>query len=137
MAGTEYIFFDADLRDRFVQALSARSLACTTRDDVIAGFVVALGTEPDDDTLDEIEDEYDALMNEQMLRAESRPDWVSHRVAGVPITLSDGSPCTVRLPPAVARKLLENFSTEDVREIVTAIAHSLENPIDGPLCKRK
>jgi hypothetical protein len=75
-------------------------------------------------------------MNEQMLRAESRPDWVSHRVAGVPITLSDGSPCTVRLPPEVARKLLEHFSTEDVREIVTAIAHSLENPVDGPLCRK-
>jgi hypothetical protein len=137
MPGTEYIFFDADLRDRFMQALSERGVPCETRDDAIAGYVVALGAELDEDALDEIEDDYDELMNEQMLRAESRPDWVSHRVAGVPITLSDGSPCTVRLPPAVARKLLENFSTEDARELVTAIAHSLENPIDGPLCKKK
>jgi len=132
----EYIFFDADLRDRFMQELSQRGLACETRDDAIAGFVVALGTEPEEDTLDELEDEYEELMNEQMLRAEARPDWVSHRVAGVPITLSDGSPCTVRLPPVVARKLLEHFSTADVNEIVTAIAHSLENPVDGPLCRK-
>jgi hypothetical protein len=137
MAGTEYIFFDADLRDRFVQALTARGLSCETRADAMEGFIVELATELDEDTLDVLEEEYDTLMNEQMLRAESRPDWVSHRVAGVPITLSDGSPCTVRLPPDVARKLLEHFSTGDVREIVTAIAHSLENPIDGPLCKKK
>jgi hypothetical protein len=137
MPGIEYIFFDADLRDRFMQAVSDRGLPCDTRDDAMEGFVVALQTEIDEPTLDAIEEEYEALMNEQMVRAESRPDWVSHRVAGVPITLSDGSPCTVRLEPVVARKLLENFSTEDVREIVTAIAHSLENPIDGPLCKRK
>jgi hypothetical protein len=136
MSGTEYIFFDPDLRDRFMQALSARALACETRADAMEGFVVSLPVEPDEGTLEAIEEEYEALMEEQMLRAESRPDWVSHRVAGVPITLSDGSPCTVRLPPDVARKLLEHFSTEDVREIVTAIAHSLENPIDGPLCKK-
>jgi hypothetical protein len=137
MPGTEYIFFDTDLRDRFVQALSARDLSCETRADVMEGFIVELATELDEDTLDAIEEEYDALMNEQMLRAESRPDWVSHRVAGVPITLSDGSPCTVRLPADVARPLMERFTAEEAHALVTAIAHSLENPIDGPLCKRK
>jgi hypothetical protein len=136
MSGTEYIFFDADLRDRFMQALSERALACQTRDDAMEGFVVSLAVEPGDSTLDAIEQDYEALMDEQMLRAESRPDWVSHHVAGVRITRSDGSACTVRLPAAMARSLLVNFSAEEVHELVTAIAHSLENPIDGPLCKK-
>jgi len=136
MSGTEYIFFDADLRDRFMQALSQRAVACQTRDDAMEGFVVSLPVEPDEGTLEAIEEEYEALMEEQMLRAESRPDWVSHRVAGVPIMLSDGSPCTVRLPPDVARPLMERFTAEEAHALVTAIAHSLENPIDGPLCKK-
>lgn len=136
MSGTEYIFFDADLRDRFVQALSARALAWQTRADAMEGFVVVLPEEPDEDTLDAIEEEYEALMDEQMLRAEARPDWVSHQVAGVRITGSDGKDCTVRLPAAIARNLLANFSAEEVHELVTAIAHSLAHPVEGPLCKK-
>jgi hypothetical protein len=136
MSGTEYIFFDADLRDRFMQALSERALACQTRADAMEGFIVSLPVEPDEDTLDAIEEEYETLMDEQMLRAESRPEWVSHQVAGVQITRSDGSAAVVRLPAAVARGLLENFSTDEIHALVTAIAHSLEHPVDGPLCKK-
>lgn len=136
MSGTEYIFFDADLRDRFMQALSERALACQTRADAMEGFVVSLPVEPDEDTLDAIEEEYETLMEEQMLRAESRPEWVSHQVAGVQITRSDGSPAVVRLPASIARGLLENFSTDEIHALVTAIAHSLDHPVDGPLCKK-
>jgi hypothetical protein len=136
MAGTGYIFFDADLRDRFVQGLAARALACTTRADTMEGFVVEFETEPDDELLEAIEDDYEALMQEQMLRAEARPDWVSHQVAGVRITRADGSSAVVRLPAAVARSLMERFSAEEAHDLVSAIAHSLENPVDGPLCKK-
>jgi hypothetical protein len=92
--------------------------------------------EPDEDTLDAIEQDYETLMEEQLLRAESRPDWVSHQVAGVQITRADGSAAVVRLPATIARGLLENFSTDEIHALVTAIAHSLEHPVDGPLCKK-
>jgi hypothetical protein len=75
-------------------------------------------------------------MEEQMLRAESRPEWVSHQVAGVQIVRLDGSAAVVRLPATIARGLLENFSTDEIHALVTAIAHSLEHPVDGPLCKK-
>jgi len=136
MSGTEYIFFDADLRDRFLQHLSTRTLAWQSRADTMEGFLVVLPEDPDDDTLDAIEQEYGTLMDEQMLRAESRPDWVSHQVAGVQITRSDGSPAVVRLPASIARGLLENFTTDEIHALVTAIAHSLDNPVNGPLCKK-
>jgi hypothetical protein len=136
MSGTEYIFFDAELRDRFVQAVSAWNLVYQTRADTMEGFVVALPEEPDEATLDALEETYEALMDEQLLLAESRPDWVSHQVAGVQITRADGSACTVRLPATMARSLLASFSAEEVHELVTAIAHSLDNPVNGPLCKK-
>lgn len=133
---TSYIFFEADLRDRFVQALAARALDCHLHEDAIEGFVVELDTEPDDELLEALEAEYEALMQEQMLRAEDRPDWGSHQVASLNITRADGSSATVRLPPAVARPLMEHFSAEEAHALVTAIAHSLENPQDGPLCRK-
>jgi hypothetical protein len=134
--GTSYIFFEADLRDRFVQALAARALDCHVRDDEIEGLVVDLDTEPADELLQALEDEYEALMQEQMLRAEDRPGWGSHQVVSLQISRADGSPAEVRLPPAVARPLLERFSVDEARELVTAIAHSLEHPQDGPLCRK-
>jgi len=133
---TGYVFFDAELRDRFVQGLAARALACSTREDAMEGWVVELSAEPDDDTLEALEADYEALMQEQMQRAEARPDWGSHQVASLQITRADGSMATVRLPPAVARPLMEHFSAEEAHALVTAIAHSLENPVDGPLCRK-
>ena len=133
---TSYIFFEADLRDRFVQALAARALACHQHEDEIEGLVVDLDAEPADEVLEALEAEYEALMQEQMLRAEDRPDWGSHQVVSLDITRADGSAATVRLPPAVARPLMESFSAEEAHALVTAIAHSLENPQDGPLCRK-
>jgi hypothetical protein len=134
--GNEYIFFDEALRDRFVQFLAASSLAWETRADTMECFVVALLQEPDDALLNQIEAHYQALMDEQMLLAESRGDWVTHQVAGVTVTRADGSTCVVRLSAEVARPLLENFTPEQVQALVQAIAHSLDNPVDGPLCRR-
>jgi hypothetical protein len=134
--GTSYIFFDADLRDRFVQALAARALEWSTQEDAMEGFVVELLNELDDEMLEALEAEYEVLMQEQMLRAEDRPDWGTHQVASLNITRADGSTVVVRLPPAVARPLMENFSAEEAHALVSAIAHSLENPVDGPLCRK-
>jgi len=133
---TGYVFFEADLRDRFVQGLLARALQSSTREDVMEGWVVELAAEPSDEVMEAIEADYEALMQEQMQRAEARPDWGSHHVASLSITRADGSPAVVRLPPAVARPLMEHFSAEEAHALVTAIAHSLEHPVDGPLCRK-
>lgn len=133
---TEYIFFDADLRERFVQAVTALALSCQVREDVMEGFVVRIEDEAADAVLDALEAEYETLMQEQMQRAEARPDWVSHQVAGVRFTRADGSSAVVRLPAAVARPLMERFTAEEAHALVSAIAHSLENPVDGPLCHK-
>ncbi len=133
---TGYVFFETELRDRFVQGLAVRALESSTRKDRMEGWVVELAAEPDDATLEALEADYEALMQEQMLRAEARPDWGSHQVASLSITRADGSPAAVRLPPAVARPLMEHFTAEQAHALVTAIAHSLENPVDGPLCRK-
>lgn len=133
---TEYIFFDADLCERFVQAVTARALSSQVREDAMEGFVVQLGDEATDAVLEALEADYEALMHEQMLRAETRPDWVSHQVAGVRFTRADGSSAVVRLPAAVARPLMERFTAEEAHDLVSAIAHSLERPVDGPLCHK-
>lgn len=133
---SEYVFFDDVVRDRFVRYLTDRGIACAARDDEIAGSVVEFPDDLPDEVLDAIEAEYEALMDEQMALASSKEGWVTHQAVGITVTLSDGQPRQVRLPPDIARQLLERFTAEEVHELVTAIARSLENPIDGPLCHK-
>jgi len=133
--GLEYLFFDASLRDRFMRFAADRGLPCATREDGVEGFVVELPEDLDDELEDALEEAYESLMDEQMALAEADSALVSKRVAGVTVALPDGRSRVVRLPAPVARRLLEHFTPEEVHEIVTAIAVSLENPIDGPLCR--
>jgi hypothetical protein len=134
--GFEYMLFDEALRDRFVAFAAARGIAGTVRKDEIAGFVVALPDELDDALEEAIEAEYESIMDEQMLLAESDEGLVSHAVAGVTVTLADGTSRAVRIPPPIARRLFEHFTPEEVHEIATAIAQGVANPIDGPICRK-
>ncbi len=134
--GFEYMFFDEALRDRFVAFASERGIASTVRKDRMEGYVVELPDGLADELQDAVEDEYESIMDEQMLLAESDAELVSHHVAGVTVTLADGTTRTVRIPPPIARRLFEHFTPEEVHEIATAIAQSVENPIDGPICRK-
>lgn len=134
--GFEYMFFDEALRDRFVAFAAGCRIASTVRQDEIAGFVVALPDGLADDQLDAVDAEYESIMAEQILLAESDEELVNHHAAGITATLADGTPRLIRIPPAIARRLLEHFTPDEVHEIATAIAQSVENPIDGPICRK-
>lgn len=134
--GFEYMFFSEALRDRFMAFAAEHGIASTTRQDEIAGFVVELPDGLADDLQDTIDDEYDSIMDEQMLLAEADEELVSHHAFGVTVTLEDGSTRAVRIPPAVARRLLEHFTPDEVHEIASAIVQSAENPIGGPICHK-
>lgn len=134
--GLDYMFFNEALRDRFVAFVTGHGISSTVREDVIDGFVVELPDALNDDLQDTVEAEYDSIMDAQMLLAESDTDLISHVVAGVTVTLADGTTRAIRIPPPIARRLFEHFTPEEVHEIATAIAESVENPIDGPLCRK-
>ena len=134
--GFEYMFFDEALRDRFVDFASSRGIASTVRKDEIEGFVVELPDGLTDEQQEAVDAEYESIMDEQMLLAESDDELVSHHVAGVTVTLADGTTRAVRIPTPIARRLFAHFTPDEVHEIATAIAQSIENPIDGPLCRK-
>ncbi|MHB0974647.1 MAG: hypothetical protein ACYC0P_10425 [Thiobacillus sp.] len=134
--GLEYMFFDEALRDRFVAFASGHGIASTARPDEIAGFVVTLPDGLADELQDALEAEYESIMDAQMLLAESDAELVSHHAAGTTVTLTNGTTRAVRIPPPLARRLLEHFTSDEIHELVTAIARSVENPVGGPLCRK-
>jgi hypothetical protein len=133
---TEYIFFDESLCDRFVQFAATHGLSGEVRADEMEGHVVALPDGLDDDIVDALEAEYDALMDEQQALVESADDGDVRDLMGVTVELPDGQPCTVRLPAAVARRLFDHFDAGEIHELVAAIAASVANPVAGPICRK-
>lgn len=133
---SEYIFFDATLRDRFINAVAERGIQTDTRPDPLEGFLVILPEMLPDDIDEAIEDEYQRLMDEQQQLVETADD-ADHTLMGVDIALPDGSPCVVALPPEFARRLCDHFSGDELRALVTAIAESVLDPQTGPICCRR
>ncbi len=132
----EYVFFNEELRDRFVHFVSEKGIASQMRQDEVEGFVVRLPEETADDVSDAIEDEYDALMREQMVLAENDASWATRQVMGVEVSLANGKRCLVRIEGAMSRRLSEHFTPQEIHELVEIIARNIENPVDGPICRK-
>jgi hypothetical protein len=131
----EFIFFDADLRDRFVAFAARHGIESTIKSDPLADHVVMLPDHLDDTIADELEAEYGVLMDEQMSLVNASDDLDARDVMGVGIKLPDGTDCTVRLPATLARRLFAAFTPDEIHELVEAIAANVANPNSGPICR--
>lgn len=131
----EYIFFSEELCERFVKFVSSCGIDSSVRPDEIDGFVIALPDALADAADAAIEAEYDRLMDEQRAQIEAAEDGDAPDLMGISIVLPDGQPCVVRLPAEYARRLVAEFSIEEIRELVSHIATSVATPNTTPLCR--
>jgi len=129
----EYIFFDASLRDRFVDHARSLGVSCELPDDNM-GWVVAVPEDLADSLTDSLEAHYDKLQEEQagML---SRSEGGLKQLAGFQFVLPDGQTCTVPLQPDVANRLLSCFSLEEIQALFGTVARSTLNPGERHLCE--
>jgi hypothetical protein len=132
----EYIFFDAALRDRFMDFNTGRGISNRFRSDPVEGFVVELPSGLSDELQAVIEVEYDVLMDLQRDMLDAAEGDNARDLMGVTVTLPDGQSCVVRLPPAYGRRLIEHFSVGEIHELVSVIAQNVANPVTGPLCRK-
>ena len=128
----EFVFFNEGLRDRFLKLLEDQGVEALPGDPEVA-MSIGVSEDIDDATLERIESEYDRLLDEQAdLTEAEEPDSVS-RVA-VQFTQPDGSIGVVRLDPEMARRLLVDFSYEELQALVQHIVDASREPV-RPLCK--
>lgn len=128
----EYIFFDDGLSKRFAAFSHDLRVVCREKSDSM-GIVIEVPDELDDGTAEALEEKYDELMEIQAEMTDAaEPD--QHHAAGVGITLSDGRPCMIRIEPEIMGRLMANFSVEEIHDLATRIARSVENPDNSPIC---
>jgi len=128
----EYIFFDAGLRDSFVEHAQGMGVDCVLLDDSM-GLVVAVPEDLDDELMDALETRYDELQQDQS-RLELSEGGLK-RLAGFRFDLPDGRSCMVPLQTEMANRLLASFSLEEIQALFGAVARRALDPAEDRLCQ--
>lgn len=129
----EYIFFDASLRDKFVEHAKTLGVVCELRDDSM-GIIAAVPEDIADDLFDDLEARYDELQEEQSDLLTQEEGGLK-KLAGFQLVLPDGQTCIVPLQPDMANRLLSCFSFEEIQVLFDIVARSALDPKNKPLCE--
>jgi hypothetical protein len=129
----EYIFFDASLRERFVEEAAKLNVPCELHDDSM-GMVVMVPDDLSDSLHELLEAHYEQLENEQsQLLSQTEGGFKS--LAGFSLVLPDGTTTTVPLQPDVANRLLASFTIDEIQSLFSTIASCALEPEQKHLCK--
>jgi len=129
----EYIFFNAELAERFAEFARLIGSGCEKRSDNL-GLVVAVPEDLDEELGTRLDTYYAHLLDEQADMVEQAEPDLKHTTA-INITLADSRPCAIRIEPAMMNRLMSCLSIDEIHELATSIARSVENPDNRPLCQ--
>lgn len=129
----EYIFFNAELAERFAEFARLTGAGCEERSDNL-GLVVAVPEDLDEELDTRLDTYYAHLLDEQADMVEQAEPPLKHATA-INITLTDGRPCAIRIEPAMMNRLMSCLSIDEIHELANTIARSVENPDNRPLCQ--
>lgn len=131
----EYMFFDEELRQRFIAFAQNHGAPCEAAEDSM-GLNVLVSEDIPEALSDRLDDYYDELLEQQADRVDQADGAATFQAAGIRVTLEDGAARMIRLEPALANRLLAAFTLEETQALVQAIARGLEAGDDGPVCRR-
>ncbi len=136
----EYIFFNQKTCELFFK--SAISSGINVHSDYNDGyFTVRLDEDSNENSLENLENYYDELMDIDKLLTESKlaeehsDSAQSQHAAGITIQLKDGRNVYASIRPELLNRVLKCISPEELNSIVNAITEVVETPDKGGLCQ--
>ena len=138
----EYLFFNESLAKRFALFCNEKGIETTIESEVsFSGddsYNVLLDDIDDEMLMDSVEANYnDLFFGEQAAEIEgnSNPGALAD-ACGVQVQLKSGQFTTVAIHPEIMNKLLSVLSIEELQSFLSQVAEDIENPKDGPICRR-
>lgn len=133
----EYILFNEKPYQLFVDWLKEKDVDCeVSMED--EDYVIKVSEDLDEDLLDDIDDKYEVFMemSQDIIDAEEKEKHDGYQMAGVVVTLNDGSVSYADIDSKLLSRVISVISPEELGEIVTAIADAVENPQTKTYCQR-
>ena len=133
----DYIFFHQKPCDMFLDFLKSKDIAPII-DNTDETFEVSLSEDIGDDLWDEIDEEYDRLldMNQSIVDNDDSLDG-DYTMTGVNVSLSDGTISQAFIKPELMNKLLSVLSLDEFDQILEAVTEAVESPDSRSFCERK
>ena len=133
----EYILFHERPFQLFINWLKEKGVPYETEieDD---NYEIKIPEDLDESLLDEIDEKYEELMdmNQQIVDDEEKENNQGYHMAGVIVTLKDGTISYADVDPKLLGRVMSAVSPEEFGEIVNAIANAVENPQPKAYCQR-
>jgi hypothetical protein len=132
----EYVLFAEQLRDRFTKWLDDNGVTYRTGGDGDELHVL-VDEDLDEETQDRVDEQYDLLLVESARIADAEDDSADAvHLVGIQFQRSDGSVGHVRITPELANRLHRCLDMVELQAFVQTVVDAVENPRDGPLCRR-
>jgi hypothetical protein len=133
----EYILFHKKPFQLFIDWLKEKGVSpvIEIEDD---NYEIKIPEDLEENLLDEIDERYEELMdmNQQIVNDEERDNNQGHHMAGIVVTLKDGSVSYADVDPNLLGRVMSAVSPEELGEIVNAIANAVEDPQPKAYCQR-
>ena len=132
-----YGFYDADIRQSFLDAISKHKLD-TSLGERHDELVVTIEGDIDFNTELEIDEVYNSLLGDglDLWASDEEVEGLETNAAGVRVKLASGEFCLVRIDTNLMNKVLGCLTPDELESLVQQIALEVENPSDTPLCER-
>lgn len=134
----DYVLFNEQPCRLFIDWLTQQKVPHELRE-VEDNYEISVPEELDDELLDRIDEQYEIFldMNQQLVEQEERDSNEGYHMAGVVLTLQDGSTSYADVDPQLLGRVMSAISPEEFGEIVNAIVDAVEKPQPKTYCQRQ
>jgi len=132
----EFIFFHHNICSIFTDYLSALNIEYRIEDDGDS-IIVLVADDVDDVRLEQIEDEYDRLLDlsREQTDSDEGQGAENYQKASLLITLRNGNKSYAHVDMDLINRVLRMINTDELNQLVEAIVEAVENPDDRSYCQ--
>ena len=132
----EFIFFHHNISRLFTDFITGLGIEYRV-EEVDETITVSVSEDVDDERVEQIEDEYDRLLDlsRDQTDSEEGESRQSYQKASLSITLKNGEISYAHIDTDIINRVLRTISTDELNRLIEAIADAVENPDDRSYCQ--
>ncbi len=132
----EFIFFHQNICKSFTDFIAELGIEYQVEDDDET-ITVSVSEDVDDDLIEQVEDEYDRLLDlsRDQTDSEEGESGKNYQKASLLISLKNGEKSYAHVDMDIINRMLRTISTDELNQLIEAVADAVENPDNRSYCQ--